>query len=264
MYEKYTALKIERRGRILVVTMHNPPLNPMTPQMHNELSRIFFDINNDPDTSVVVLTGAEKGFSAGGNLKGIVKRLEENNLGEVMVSVHEGSQILKGLLGLKKPIIARVNGAAIGLGSSLAAFCDISIAVETAKIADTHVKIGLAAGDGGSAMWPLLMGFGKARRYLFTGDMMTGKEAAEMGLISESCPAEELDERVYGLAEKLAALPPIALSNTKRAVNLLLMRLLDGVIDSQFALESECFFTADHKEAIFALNEKREPHFTGK
>ncbi len=265
MYEEYEFLKFERRGRILVVTMTNPPLNPMTPKMHNELSRIFTDINRDDETAVVVLTGAEKGFSAGGNIKNMQKRIETQNWANWFEGVNEAKNILRSLLRLEKPLIGRVNGHAMGLGASLAVFCDISFMLETAKIADTHVKVGLVAGDGGSLMWPLLMGHSKAKQYLFTGDVMTGKEAAELGLITHSCATEaELDEKVYSLAERLATGATKAIAWTKMATNMLLIRQLDELIEKHLEMETQSFFTADHKEAVFAMNEKREPKFIGK
>jgi len=265
MYENIKGLKLERRGRVLVITIDNPPMNAMTTLMHTELSTIFGDINRDPDTAVVVLTGSgSKAFSAGGNIKTMADKAERRDTASVLPGLIEAKEIIYGLLRLQKPLIGRINGHAMGLGSTLAVFCDISYMVETAKIADTHVNIGIVAGDGGSLMWPLLMGFGRAKEYLLTGDVMTGKQAAELGLINYAVTAEELDVRAYGMADRLAAGASIAINGTKTAVNMLLLRQFESLVENHLALELQSFHSDDHREAAVAFRDKREPKFTGK
>jgi len=261
VYESYTGLKFERRGRILVVYIDNPPTNHMTPTLHTELSHVFADINRDNETSVVVLTGAGDAFSAGGNIKNMVRRIEERRVGEWYQGIEEARHILRGILRLEKPLITRINGHAMGLGATLAIAGDISYMLEDARIADTHVRMGLVAGDGGALLWPLLMGFTRARRYLLTGDSMTGKQAAEFGLVTESCTAAELDEKVFGMAERLANGSRQAIAGTKIAINTLLRSQLEMLIDSHLALETETFFSPDHREAAHAFMEKRPPKF---
>jgi enoyl-CoA hydratase len=264
MYENIKGLKLERRGRVLVITIDNPPMNAMTPLMHTELSFIFGEINRDPDTAVVVLTGTGKAFSAGGDINSMAAKAERKDTAAVLPGLIEAKDIIYGLLRLQKPLIGRINGHAMGLGSTLAVFCDISYMVETAKIADTHVKIGIVAGDGGALMWPLLMGFGRAKEYLLTGDVMTGKQAAELGLINYAVTAEELDERVYGMADRLAAGATVAINGTKTAVNMLLLRQFESLVENHLALELQSFHSEDHREAAVAFRDKREPKFTGK
>ncbi|OJU35823.1 MAG: enoyl-CoA hydratase [Rhizobiales bacterium 68-8] len=264
MYESYTGLKFERRGRILVISIDNPPTNPMTPAMHTELSRVFTDINRDAETSVVVLTGAGDAFSSGGNIRNMVRRIEENRVGEWYQGIEEARQILRGVLRLEKPLITRINGHAMGLGATLAVAGDISYMLEDARIADTHVRMGLVAGDGGALLWPLLMGFTRARRYLLTGDSLTGREAAELGLVTESCTAAELDGKGFGMAERLAEGSAPAISGTKIAINALLRAQLEMLIDTHLALETQTFFSPDHSEAAHAFMEKRKPKFGGK
>jgi enoyl-CoA hydratase len=239
-------------------------MNAMTPLMHTELSFIFGEINRDPDTAVVVLTGAGDAFSAGGNINTMAARAEQKDTASMVASLNEAKEIIYGLLRLQKPLIGRINGHAMGLGATLAAFCDISYMVETAKIADTHVKIGIVAGDGGSLMWPLLMGFGRAKEYLMTGDVMTGRQAAELGLINYAVKSEELDERVYGMADRLAGGATIAINGTKTAVNMLLLRQFESLVENHVALELQSFHSEDHREAAVAFRDKREPKFTGK
>lgn len=265
MYEAYEALKIERRGHVLVLTMDNPPLNAMTRQMHLELARVFDDINRDPDARVVVLTGAgDRAFSAGGNIDLMVKRVVEADHDRWFEGNREAKAILRGILDLEKPLIGRINGHAMGLGATLAVFCDISFMVKASKIADTHVKVGLVAGDGGALLWPLKMGFGRAKEFLFTGDVLSAEQAAELGLINHAVTLEELDEKVYGLADRLAKGATKAINGTKMAVNHVLKRLLEPSIDMHFAMETESYLSADHKEAVFAFKEKREPNFSGR
>lgn len=263
-YDEYKFLKMTRRGKILVVTMDNPPVNTVTLPMHGELSRIFFDINNDPDAAVVVLTGAGKAFTSGGDIKGMLERMENHQYDKTVMGMHEQREILRGLLNIEKPVIARVNGHAMGVGATLAVFSDVSFMLEDARIADTHVKVGLSAGDGGALIWPLLMGFQRAREYLFTGDVLTGRQAAEMGLVSHAVTEADIDEKVYGLAERLAAGATQAINATKRSVNLVLKRLLEDIIDAHLGLETYTHFTDDHREAVRAFAAKRAPKFTGR
>ena len=265
MYEKYRELKVERRGRILVVTIENPPLNPTTEVSHRELSRIFEDINHDRETDVVVLTGAgERAFSAGGDVAKMVERFEQADHAKWNYQMEEARHIIYGMLRLEKPLIGRINGHAIGLGATLVSFCDISYMMAKAKIADTHVNIGLTAGDGGALMWPLLIGFQKARYHLLTGEAMTGREAADCGLITGAVETiEELDEKVYAMAERLAASPRLAISTTKMAINLVLRNILEGLVETHLGYETQTAWTRDHHEAGVAFRDNRPPKFSG-
>jgi enoyl-CoA hydratase len=265
VYEKYRELKIERRGRILVITLDNPPLNPTTPVSHRELSQVFEDINHDRETDVVVLTGAgERAFSAGGDVSKMVERYETADHAMWNHQMEEARHIIYGMLRLEKPLIGRINGHAIGLGSTLVSFCDISYMMAKAKIADTHVNIGLTAGDGGSLMWPFLMGFNRAKLHLLTGEAMTGRQAAEYGLVTEAVETiEELDEKVYAMAERLAASPRLAVSTTKMAINLVLRGVLEGLVEAHLGLETKTAWTKDHHEAGLSFRDNRPPKFTG-
>jgi enoyl-CoA hydratase len=258
MYDSYQLLKTERRGRVLIVTIDRPPLNASNMVMHRELSTIFFDIARDDETNVVVLTGAGKAFCAGGDLNEMKKRMEDQRLwAEVM---REARDIVMGIVTLDKPIIARVNGPAIGLGATIALLCDIIIAADTAKFADTHVRIGLIAGDGGSIAWPLSIGLPKAKQYLLTGDSLTATEAERIGLISDVVPADQLDARVYDLADRLAAGSQQAIRGTKRAVNMW-MNNVSAIIDAHLGLETLTYQGRDHRAGVEAFLEKRKPQF---
>lgn len=265
LYASFEALKLERRGGVLLITLDNPPMNANTRQSHAELARIFEVINHDPQTRVVVITGAgEKAFSAGGNLDAMLERIEQHKHGEWNLGAQEGAHVVNGLLRLEKPLIARINGHAMGFGATVAAFADFSYMMAHARIADTHVKIGLTAGDGGAAIWPLLVGFARARRYLLTGDALTGREAAEIGLVTEAVDSfEQLDERTWAMARRLENGATLAINTTKVAINQVLRRVLEGVIETHLGLETSTYLSNDHREAVRAFHEKREPKFTG-
>lgn len=263
MYEGYEALKVTKDGHVVTVAFNRPEVkNATNPRMHQELVRVFPEIGRDPDARVVVLTGEGDAFSAGGDISTLRDSLDDHaRWNESMV---EAADIVKGLIDCDRPVIARVNGHAIGLGSTLALFCDIVIADETAKIADPHVMIGLVAGDGGAIIWPALVGYAQAKKYLLTGDPITGAEAARIGLVSEAVPASQLDERVEYYARKIASGPAIAIRYTKKAVNLDLRARVDAMMDAHLGLETMSHLSEDHREAVNAFLDKRKPAFTGR
>ncbi|MBD0416753.1 enoyl-CoA hydratase/isomerase family protein [Oryzicola mucosus] len=262
-YDRYKHLKFSSRSGVLTITLESGSTNAVTAGMHEDFKTLFTTINQDSDTKVVVITGAgERAFSAGGDVNDMVKLLSEP-----MVAAHsmrEAGDMLYGLLRLEKPIIARINGHAIGLGATLALFCDLTYAVETAKIGDPHVAVGYTAGDGGALIWPQLIGYQRAREYLLTGDPIIAREAAEIGLITRAVKADKLDETVYGIADRLASGASFAINSTKQAINMVLRRQFEAVIEAHNGLELMSHFTADHAEAAHAFLEKRKPNFTGK
>jgi enoyl-CoA hydratase len=260
---KYSHLKLEKRGRILVITIDNPPRNAIGP-LHAEFARIFYEVNFDDGIAVVVITGAgDEAFSSGGDLKQMTVARANLDVAYWHAKHHEARHVFQGAMKLEKPMIARVNGHASGLGATLVALSDISIMVDTAKLADTHVRVGLTAGDGCALLWPLMMGLTRARRYLLTGDAMTGAEAAECGLITEAVPRADLDRVTDAWAERLAYGPTVGISTTKVAINMLLTRLFDGLIDAHLGLQTRSWASADHLEAGIAFGEKRKPKFEG-
>ena len=262
-YDRYEALRIERRGSALWVTLNNPPLNGLTPQMHGELARIFRDVSFDPDTRVVVLTGTgDRGFCAGGDINRMREGLDDQ--ARWVQSMQEAREIILNALECERPVIGRINGHAIGFGASLALCCDITVMAEAAKIGDTHVKVGLSAGDGGALLWPHLVGLMRARRYLLTGDLLTGRQAADIGLVTEAVSAETLDQAVDTWVDRLGNGPTQALLQTKRSLNMALRRDAQVFMDAQLGLETLTHLTQDHREAVVAFSEKREPQFRGR
>lgn len=262
MYDAYTNLQITRDGPLLTIRLDNPPHNAITKAAHRELAEIFVDINRDPETKVVILTGAgDRIFCAGGEFSAMQESIE--NPAAAVASMQEGIKLIHALLALEKPIIARINGHAIGFGATLALFCDLTYAVDAAKIGDPHVLVGYAAGDGGALIWPQLIGYARAREFLFTGDPLLGAEAAAMGLITRAVKAEALDETVAGMARRLADGATVAINATKQAINMTLRRQFDGLIEAHIGLELMSHFTRDHVEAVTAMLQKRKPRFSG-
>jgi enoyl-CoA hydratase len=260
MYASYKHLTFDRDGAIVTVTLNSPPVNAVTCEMHTELARVFVDIQRDTSCHVVILAAAGRLFSAGGDLEDMQANLSDRE--RLLAELREAPQIMQAILALDKPTIAKVNGHAIGLGASLALLCDIVFAAETAKIADPHVLVGLAAGDGGSLIWPRLIGYPLARHYLFTGEAVTGADAARIGLIYKALPSDELDDAVQVYARKLAAKPYLALSGTKRAINIALCNQAQAEAEAHVGLELATMLSPDHEEAVLSMVEKREPRFT--
>jgi enoyl-CoA hydratase/carnithine racemase len=262
-YETYRTVSVERRGRILVLTLDRPDaLNAVNAALHAELARIFVEVRHDAEADVVVLTGRGRAFCAGGDIDWMQAAIDDPALFEE--TGRQAKEIVFGQLDLDKPLICRLNGHATGLGASLALLCDIIIAQVNAKIGDPHVPVGLVAGDGGALIWPQLVGYAKARHYLFTGELMTAVEAERLGLITRVVPEAELDAAVYGLAEQLLNSPRKALQWTKVVTNLPLKALFQAHFDAGVAYESMSNLTADHQEAVAAFREKRKPLFGGR
>ncbi|GIX46894.1 MAG: enoyl-CoA hydratase [Candidatus Tectimicrobiota bacterium] len=259
-YRRYRCLQVQRQERILTVAFNRPEaLNAVDAAMHAELAQIFADIAQDRDTHVVILTGNGQAFSAGGDLKWF-QHMTPAQLDALFV---EARKIIIDLLEVEQPIIAAINGAAMGLGATLALFADIILAARTARIGDPHVRIGVVAGDGGAVIWPWLVGAARAKEYLLTGDTLSAEEAERIGLINRVVPPEQLMPTAMQLATRLANGPTRAIRGTKAAVNKILRDTVNLVLDTSLALEKQCFTTQDHREAVAAFLEKRPPRFCG-
>jgi enoyl-CoA hydratase len=259
-YSKFKGLRVTLDGGLLTIVLDNPPLNAMTPEAHEGLSRIWPLAGSDPRVRVIVFTGeGERAFSAGGNLGEMLENWGKK--GRWQVGMAEARAIIVGMLECPKPIISRINGHAMGLGASLALAGDITIAVEDAQIADPHVSVGLATGDGGALLWANLVGLVEARRHLFTGIPLTGKDAALRGLITEAVPRDELDIAVTRWIETFLGSSPSAVQTTKQALNLDLLDKAKRHMGEMLRLETRSWESPNHPEAVRALIEKRPPNF---
>ena len=260
-FEDYETLSFTRQGRVLTIIMDRPEvLNAVSHRLHVEMGRVFLEAADDPETDVIVLTGRGAAFSAGGDVRWMAD-MAAGRRGPFVEEVRVMRRIIHGVLDCPKPVIAKVNGDAMGFGASIALLCDIVIAADTARFADPHVKLGLVAGDGGAIIWPQLIGFAKARHYLLTGEAVPAPEAERMGLITFAVPAAELDAYVDAYAGKLARGAQTAIRYTKSATNIALRQLFSSVGETAVAYEGLATYTRDFQEGVASFIEKRRPEY---
>jgi enoyl-CoA hydratase len=261
-FHDYQSLLFDYRDRVLRVTIASKArMNGVDARLHEELARVFPELQRDPDSDLIVLTGAGQAFCAGGDMNWFQDMIDDP--AKFRGIAPEAKRIIMGLLELEKPVICRLNGAAAGLGASLALLCDIIVADETALIGDPHVKVGLVAGDGGAVMWPQLIGFARAKEMLLTGDMIRAREAAAMGLVNHAVPADQLDARVDEIVAKILGNPRWAVRWTKTAMNVTLRDIANKVNDAAIAYEMLSNLMKDRQEAVSAFVEKRKPTYAG-
>lgn len=264
-FSRYSMIKVDREDDILILTLNRPErLNAVTGEMHTELAHIFMDADRDEQSNVVVITGEGRAFCAGGDVGGMTSEAGSNLIQHGVRVRGEAHQIVEGILGVEKPVIAMVNGPAVGLGATIALLCDVVVAADDARIGDTHVKVGLVAGDGGAVIWPLLIGVNRAKEFLMTGDLITGKDAAAIGLVNHAVPREELRQFTMSIARKLGDQMPYAVRATKVAVNRMLRRQVLEMMDACLGWEDLSMKMADHREAAAAFKERRRPSFVGR
>ncbi|MET4296252.1 enoyl-CoA hydratase [Bradyrhizobium sp. LB8.2] len=258
-YSKYTRLQFDwPQPRVLRVTMSNGKMNSADEKMHGELGMIWRDIDGDPAVSAVILTGAGKAFSAGGDLTMIERIIDDHDTR--MRSWKEARDIVYNIINCSKPIVSAIRGPAVGAGLACGLLADISIATKSARIIDGHTKLGLAAGDHAAIVWPLLCGMAKAKYYLLLCDQLLGEEAERIGVVSMCCEDDELDAKAIEVAGRLAAGPPSAIRWTKYALNNWL-RQAGPTFDASLAIEFMGFVGPELKEGLVALAEKRPPAF---
>jgi len=257
---KFDHLEISRAGRVLTLAFNRPEkLNAFNAQMHSEFPRAIALAAADPDSDVIVITGNGRAFSSGGDLDWQRSAAECPAMFEM--TVREAKQIVFGLIDCEKPIIAKINGPAVGLGVTIALFCDISFMARSTYISDPHVNVGMVAGDGGAVIWPQLIGFARAKEFLFTGDKLAAVEAARLGLVNHAVNDAELDTAVSAFADRLTAQPQAALRYSKLTINTALRQLASSIMDVGLGYESLTNVSRDHREALSAIAEKRQPQF---
>ncbi|MCG8590876.1 MAG: enoyl-CoA hydratase-related protein [Proteobacteria bacterium] len=259
----YRALHIDRVGAVLRVAIDHPEndLNAVDALLHEEWTRLFRELKQEDAARAVLLIGRGRAFSAGGDFNWFPTLKDLEALDHLR---RDAKQLIWDLLDVELPIVAAVNGPAVGLGASIALLCDVIFMAENASVADPHVRVGIVAGDGGAAIWPLVLGPARAKEYLLTGDPVPAAAALELGLVNRVVPAAELESQALAFAERLAAGAPLALRYTKQAVNKLLKDALNTAFDTSTALEIVTLQSEDHREALAALREKRAPEFKGR
>ncbi|MEM9938886.1 MAG: enoyl-CoA hydratase/isomerase family protein [Pseudomonadota bacterium] len=260
--ETYTRFVFERNDRVLTAAITSDhPVNGVDAAMHEEFGKVFSDLQRDSASDIIILTAKGRAFCAGGDFDWFDEQISDPS--KFRDIAWEAKRIVSSILEMEKPMICRMNGAAAGLGATIALLCDIIIADEKAVIGDPHVKVGLVAGDGGALIWPQLIGYAKAKELLMTGDMLSASEAKELGLINYAVPTDELDGKVAELVAKLQGNPRWAVRWTKTVANIPLRALAAQLMDAAIGWESVSNYMDDRKEAVDAFREKRKPNLSG-
>src|SRR5271165_3137554 len=259
-YARFSRLLIDRpHPRVLRVVMNRPDkLNAADGEMHSDLTEIWRVIDADPSVNAVLLTGAGKAFSAGGDLDLVDKMIADFDTR--MRVWKEARDMVYNLINCSKPVVSAINGAAVGAGLVLAILADISVAARSARLIDGHTKLGVAAGDHAAIIWPLLCGMAKAKYHLLLCEPLRGEEAERIGLVSLAVDDADLDARSVEIACRLAEGAQTAIRWTKHALNNWL-RQMGPTFDASLALEFLGFSGPELPEGAAALREKRPPRF---
>ena len=261
---RYETLEITQDGPIARLTLTRPDLyNRIDEPAHRELIQAFRSLNYRPGTRAVLWTAQGKHFSAGGDMKEIYGQHE--HLQQRLDQFQQAKDIIYALLEIPYPVVVALHGDTYGLGASLILCCDALVACRKAKFGDTHVKIGLVAGDGGAVVWPASIGMMRAKRYLLTGKLLTGEEGYQLGLVSDLVDTpEECRAEAEKIAREIAALAPIGVQGTKRTLNAALRHRAAEVLELGLMHEMMSIGTKDLLEAVGEFKEKRSPVFHGK
>ena len=262
-------LRLDRRGHVLILTLDDPKTrNALN---GDDLFSAFEEVtqlaNSDLDIRALVLTGEGTAFSSGGNIRDMQDKVGMfgGEAHEIVEQYRRGIQrIPRALSSLDVPIIAAVNGPAIGAGCDLACMCDMRIASIIATFAESFVRVGIVAGDGGSWLLPRIVGYPRAAEMAFTGETIDAKHAFNIGLVSKVVPHEKLMESALDLAERIASNPPLVVRWTKRLLKEAQHERLDTILSMAATYQAIAHQTADHAEAVAAMLEKRTPTFSGK
>jgi enoyl-CoA hydratase len=255
MSEDDEVLLVEARGAVRIVRLNRPQaLNAANPALHRRLAQVWAELAVDDGCRAVVLTGEGNAFCAGGDM-GHLKAMHDDE--EVRTStLEEARQIVEQLIRFPYPVVAAVNGPAVGLGCSLAGLSDLVLMEESAYLADPHVSVGLVAADGGALTWPAMTSLLRAKEFLYTGDRITAQTAVELGLANRVVPDGTALEEAVALAERIARQPVAALKATKRALNKVLERAVVEVLDYALTAESISSASREHGAIVERFLEK--------
>jgi enoyl-CoA hydratase len=254
-YDVPEELRVEVDGPVRVVRLNRPDhLNATNHELHRGLAGLFPQIDADDGARAVVLTGNGRAFSAGGDFT-YLDELARDPVLRKETLVH-GRQIVTGMVGCRVPIVAAVNGAAVGLGCSLVALSDVVFMAESTHLADPHVLMGLVAADGGPVTWPLMMSLQLAKEYALTGDRIPAKRAAEIGLVNHVCPDDEVVPQAVAFAHRIAQLPRRAVEDTRRVLNMHLERAILATLDFALSAEDRSFVSPELRANLDRLQEQ--------
>jgi enoyl-CoA hydratase len=257
-FELPDELTVESDGPVCVVRLNRPEqLNATNRELHRGLAELFPQLDEDPEVRAVVLTGSGEAFSAGGDFEYLSALASDPDLRRE--ALDDGRRIVTGMVRARMPIIAAVNGPAVGLGCSLVALSDVVFMAASAHLADPHVAIGLVAADGGPVTWPLLISLQLAKEFAFTGDRIPAQRAAQIGLVNHVCDDGTELEEALAYARRVAALPARAVEDTKRVMNLHLERAVLACLDFALAAEDRSFVSAELRSNLDRLAARRSP-----
>lgn len=263
-------VKYEQEGRVVVLTLNRPDERNAIGDLDacNAMAAGLERAHADAGVSCVILTGAGSAFCAGGNLKAMRERTGIGRLDSpaaTRANYRRGVQkVIRALWEVEVPLVAAINGHAIGLGLDLACLCDIRIAADTAKMASSFINVGLVPGDGGAWILPRTVGLSKASELIFTGDTIDAAQALACGLVSSVVPAADLMKAAMAMAGKIASRPAQTLRLSKRLLREGQHLRLTDVLELSAAFQALSHETEDHTEAVNAFVEKRTPKFTGR
>jgi enoyl-CoA hydratase len=259
-----SSLRIEVDEHVATITLNRPEqLNAFDEVQHTELSEAIALIRNEGDVRAAILAANGHVFSAGGGFDFMEQVIADPN--GFMAFADVGLHLVNAIIDLPIPIVAAVHGDAMGLGATIVLLCDAVVAARKTRLCDPHVMVGLTAGDGGCLAWPQALGMLRAKRHLLTGDPVTAEDGYAMGLVTDLVeePADVLPA-ARALASRIAALPPVAVQGTKRALNRVLQQRAGEVLELGMAYESRCAFTEDFRESVSALKERRPGVYRGR
>ncbi|MBS7248753.1 MAG: enoyl-CoA hydratase-related protein [Candidatus Jordarchaeales archaeon] len=256
----YKNIIFEKKGKVAKIILNRPEkLNALSPDLLEELEKAIEEVKADKEVRVLIITGSGKAFSAGADVGAMVEatplQAKESSL--------RGHKIFKALEGLDIPVIAAINGYALGGGCELALACDIRIASEKAWLGQPEINLGIIPGWGGCIRLPRQVGVAKSMEIILTGDRISAQEALQIGLVNRVVPDDKLEATVNEIAEKLASKPPIAVKLAKSVIRKGLECDLEAGISLENSAFSLCFATKDQKEGMKAFLEKRQPQFKG-
>jgi enoyl-CoA hydratase len=248
---------------VLVATIAHPtnPMNVVDEAMHHQLHLLMAALKEERAARAILLQANGKAFCAGGDFSWFPKLRRVEALDGLS---REAKAIIYDLLDVRAPIVCALNGHAMGLGASIALLCDSIVMADNARLGDPHVNVGLVAGDGGAAIWPLVVGPTVAKRYLLTGDALTAQQCLSMGLVTDTCAPGEANEHAMALCRRLAAQPPLAVQHTKAAINLHIKAALLHSFEVSTQSELVTFLSADHVEAVDAAQNRRPGVYEGR
>lgn len=247
-YELIT-FELDDQGVLLVQFARDQHLNAINARLHTEMSWLFRDIAEHSACKAVVLTGRGRSFCAGGDIAWF-SNMQPGDLDRLFV---EARRIIVDMLEVPQPIVTAINGPAIGLGATLALFGDIIYMGSSGVIADTHVLAGIAAGDGGAAIWPWIVGMPRAKEFLFTGQKIDATLAREIGLVNHVVVDDQLLPAAMAMAHRLAGGAQMAIRATKASLNKILRDTVNLNLDTSLAMEKECFHSAEHTDRVAAF-----------